>query len=124
MSTDDATLRAALQQVRRRANLVRDAALALDVDQLRESELPGLIAALQEALTDLQLLAAEQRVRRGSTAASEIVAVRVEWPAEQDQQDSEDQDEGAADWPPPEPEPRPWLDQKRGRRGTLPQPRA
>jgi hypothetical protein len=109
--SDDSTLRAALQQVRRRANLVRDAALALDVAHVRDTELPGLIAALQEALTDLQLLAAEQRVRQrpSGSSASDLEKTRVEWP-------DDDRDERTHNWPPPEPEPRPWLDQKRGRR--------
>jgi hypothetical protein len=101
--SDDASLRAALQQVWRRANLVRDAALALDIAHVRATELPGLIAALQEALTDLQLLAAEQSVRRGGTAG-ESASLHAEWPG----------DHQTAPWPPPPPEPRPWLKQKQG----------
>jgi hypothetical protein len=63
-----------LQTVSSRANLPRDAALALTVESAKESDLPGLIAAPQVTLKDLQLLAPEQRVR-----GSEIVSMLGEW---------------------------------------------
>jgi hypothetical protein len=94
--SEDTTLHAALQQVRRRANLVRDAALALDVDHVRETELPEFIAAQQEALTDLLLLAAEH-VDRHVGPTGEVVSTRVEWPSD-----------SAPEWPPSPPEARPW----------------
>jgi hypothetical protein len=102
--SDDPALRAALQTVRRRANLVRDAAIALDADHIRETELPGLIAALQEALTDLQLMAADKAARNGG-GSSEVASTRTEWPAD-----------SAPHWPPPPREPRPW--KQNGKKGT------
>lgn len=77
MSTDDSALRAMLQQIRRRANLTRDAALALTVETARESDLPGLIAALQDAYTELRLALAEREVRDGTNPS---IKMDVVWP--------------------------------------------
>jgi hypothetical protein len=92
MSTDE-SLRAHLQQIRRRANLARDAALALTLENAKESDLPGLIAALQESYTDLLLALADCASRDGTSPP--IVKTYVEWPTE------------PADWPPPPRPPRP-----------------
>jgi hypothetical protein len=81
-SSDDATVRALLRQVRRRANLLRDAAIALTTETARAGEIDGLIAALQEAHTNLLLAIAEQAVRGGTSTAGEIAATRTEWPAD------------------------------------------
>jgi hypothetical protein len=75
--------------------------LALTVESAKESGLPGLIAALQVTLKDLQLLAPEQRVRW-----SEIVSMLGEWPT----------DRLSAPWPPPPPTSRPRLNQTRGKK--------
>jgi hypothetical protein len=102
VSDDDDTersLRAQLQTVRRRATLVRDAALALTLETARDSEVDRLICRLQAALTDLRLALAEQAVREGT--ASEIASTHVEWPAQ-----------STPEWPAAPREPRPWETRK------------
>jgi hypothetical protein len=78
----DESLRLALQAVRLRARMINDAAIVLTPETIRDTDLPGLVAALQEALTDLQLAEADHAIRTGTSTASEIASTRTEWPAD------------------------------------------
>jgi hypothetical protein len=96
MSPNDESLRAALQQVRRRANLCRDAALALTLENAKESDLPGVVAALQESFTGILLALAEHWASKGG-ASAEVTGMHAEWPAD-----------SSPEWPPDPRQLRPW----------------